>query len=622
MPAAMSSGPTPQGVLARDQWIFAAVCSALVLAAFAPVFGNGFVESFDDASYISANVHVRQGLTWENVRWALAPGPQEGTYWHPLTWLSLMADVQVFGVRPGPIHAVNVALHLAAALLLYSALARTTGRRFRSAAVALLFAVHPLQVESVAWAVERKTLLAAALGLGALLSYVRWVERPRWTRYAAALGLYGASLLSKPQLVTLPVLLLLIDVWPLGRTRWARPERSDSGGVVASPWRLVAEKLPFFAVALGVAAIVISRQADVRASAVPVGTRIANAFTSCWWYVEKIAWPSRLAPYYPQPPAIPFWLAAGAAAGLAVVAGVLLVARHRLSLAPAVGWVWFLIALAPVSGILRTGLWPGMADRFAYFPVIGVLIATVWTVGALVEGARAGRAAALAAIVAAAAVLGVQTHAQARLWRDSITLFEHAARVTEPNVVAWSNLGSALEATGRIAEARSVFEKMSRMLPDAPDGPVNLGVLLHEQGDLDGAEREYVAALRRDPGCGKAHFNLGLLAKRRGDRDRALNLFQTAIGAGFREAIAFDQLGQSYLAQGSGAEAERAFREALRVDSFYWRAEARLGQIMAATGRADEAARAFAAAKRHAVMVGGDARAVEDAAAVSGLGAP
>jgi len=618
----MSSGPTPQGILARDRWIFAAVCSALVLAAFAPVFGNGFVEGFDDALYVSANVHVRQGLSWENVRWAFAPGPQEGTYWHPLTWLSLMADVQVFGVRPGPIHAVNVALHLAAALLLYSALARMTGRSFRSAAVALLFAAHPLQVESVAWAVERKTLLAAALGLGALLSYVRWVERPRWTRYALALGLYGASLLSKPQLVTLPVLLLLVDVWPLGRTRWARPERSDSGGVVASPWRLVAEKLPFFAVALAVAAIVISRQADVRASAVPVGTRIANAFTSCWWYVEKIAWPSRLAPYYPQPLAIPFWLAAGAAAGLAVVAGVLLVARHRLSLAPAVGWVWFLIALAPVSGILRTGLWPGMADRFAYFPVIGVLIATVWTVGALVEGSRVGRAAALAMAVAAAAVLAVQTHAQARLWRDSVTLFEHAARVTEPNVVAWSNLASALEATGRIAEARSVLERMSRMLPDSPEGPVNLGVLLHEQGDLDGAEREYVETLRRDPGCGKAHFNLGLLAKRRGERERALALFQTAIDAGFHEPVAFDQLGQSYLAQGRAAEAERAFREALRGDSSYWRAEARLGQLMAATGRADEAARAFAAAKRHALIVQGDARAVEDAAVASGIGAP
>ena len=622
MPAAMSSGPTPQGVLARDRWIFAGACGALVLAAFAPVFGNGFVEVFDDALYISANVHVRQGLTWESVRWALAAGPQEGTYWHPLTWLSLMADVQVFGVRPGPIHAVNVALHLGAALLLFAALAQMTGRRARSAAVALLFAVHPLQVESVAWAVERKTPLAAALGFGALLAYARWVERPRWTRYALALALYAASLLAKPLLVTLPVLLLLLDVWPLGRTRWARPERPDRGAVPAPPGRLVVEKLPFFAIALAVVAIVIVRQVDMRAAGVPFGARIANAFTSCWWYVEKIAWPTRLAPYYPQPLAIPFWLAAGAAAGLAVVTGVLLVARRRLSLAPAVGWIWFLIALAPASGILRAGLWPGMADRFAYFPMIGVLIATVWTVGALVEGSRVGRAAALAATVAAAAVLAARTHVQARLWRDTVTLFRHATAVTEPNAVSWSNLGYALQTSGRMAEARSVFEAMSGMLPDAPEGPVNLGVLLHEQGDLEGAEREYVAALRRNPGCGKAHFNLGLLAKRRGEGERALALFQTAIGAGFREAIAFDQLGQSYLAQGRRAEAERAFREALRVDSFYWRAEARLGQIMAATGRADEAARSFAAAKRHAIIVGGDVRAVEDAAVASGIGAP
>src|SRR6266568_525022 len=207
-------------------WAALAACATLAIVAFSPVLGNAFIEVFDDGTYVTGNGWVRQGLTLEGVRWAFRGDGQ--TYWHPLTWLSLMLDVELFGLRAGPIHAVNLALHLASAALLLLALHRMTGSRWRSGAVAALFAVHPLQVEAVAWAVERKTMLASALGMGALLAYAWYVERPSWRRFLAPLALGAASLLAKPLLVTLPFLLLAADVWPLGRTPLALPARAGA----------------------------------------------------------------------------------------------------------------------------------------------------------------------------------------------------------------------------------------------------------------------------------------------------------------------------------------------------------------------------------------------------------
>lgn len=602
--------PDPRASL-RQRGAIALGCAALVLAAFAPVLGNGFLGVFDDAAYITGNGYVRQGLSWESIRWAVSPASSDRSYWHPLTWISLMLDVELFGVRSAPIHAENVALHLSAALLLFAALERMTGRTWRSAAVAVLFAVHPLQVEAVAWAVERKTVLSGALGMGALLCWARWVESRRRASYAGALALFAASLLAKPQLVTFPFVLLLLDVWPLGRTRWAAPERPDAPGGPVPLRTLVVEKLPLLALAVSVTVAIASfKGVSMGSAGASLAQRIANALTGYWGYLAKVAWPAALAPFYPEAPEVSVWPALAAAGGLAGVLGALVAARRILSLAPAVGWLWFLGALVPSSGLIRSGLWPGMADRFVYFPVVGLLVAVVWMVAAFATSPRARRAA-LALAGAAAVALAARAHAQALLWRDPVTLFAHAVRVTPTHRMAWSNLGHALQASGRTAEARTVAERMIEVLPLAPDGPLNLGILLHEAGDLEGADRAYAAALERDPRCAVAYFNRALVRKRWGDWPGAVENLERAVAAGFREAIGFHQLGQAYEAVGRRDEAERAFREVLGIDPLHWRAEARLGLLLAATGRTAEAARALADARRHAVLAGDDPRLVD-----------
>jgi len=608
-----------RGATARGRWVIAAAGLAVALAAFSPVLDNGFVEVFDDAEYITANGYVRQGLTLEGARWALAPAPDAPTYWHPLTWLSLMADVQLFGVRPEPIHAENVLLHLTAALLLFAALARMTGARWRSAAVALVFAIHPLQVEAVAWAVERKAVLSGALGMGALLAYARWVESGRRASYAASLALFSASLLAKPQLLPLPFLLVLLDVWPLGRTSLAAPAKAGVGWRPVPLRTLALEKVGFVGAALAVVSIAVFSRADARSVAVPIAERLANALTGTWWYLEKIAWPAGLAPYYPVPLHTPAWHAAAAAAGLVATIAVLWSARRQLSLGPLVGCLWFLAALVPFSGVVRIGLWPGTADRFAYTPMIGAVLAVVWIAAPLVPRLRLGKSVPVALLAAAVLVLATRTHAQVQLWRDTVTLFGHAARVNPPHRVTLSNLGAGLKAAGRVDEARSVFEALSRALPEVPDGPLNLGVLLHERSEFEGAELEYAAALSRDPGCAQAHFNLGLLRKRRGDRAGALESFGRAVASGFRSARAFDQLGDVYAALGRDAESERSYRAALRLDPLYWRAEARLGVMHAGAGRHADAARAFESARRNAMVIGDDPRVVDEVARSAGV---
>jgi tetratricopeptide (TPR) repeat protein len=594
------SGGRSTGGAAPPRWAVVLACAVLAAAAFAPVLTNGFV-AFDDASYVTANGWVRQGLTREGVLWALRGDGR--AYWHPLTWLSLMLDVELFGVRPGSVHAVNLALHVLGASLLFLFLDRTTARRRPAAAVALLFVVHPLQVEAVAWAVERKTVLASALGMGALLAWARYAERPSWGRYLAPLALFSASLLAKPLLVTLPFLLLVLDAWPLGRTPLAAPALADAAPRRA-PWaRLAAEKLPMLAIGAAVA-IAVRRSFPGITEVLPLGLRAANAVTSVWAYLGKIAWPAALAVYYPNPAHVPAWEVAAAIAGLALVSGALLGARGRLTPGPLAGWCWFLGTLVPVLGLVRNGLWPAMADRFAYFPLAGALVAAVWAAAALVQGSRRARLAAAAALALALVALAVRTRAQAAVWRSTASLFGNAVEVTPPSRFVWANYGAALQAEGRAAEARAWWERMVRVLPEAPDGHLNLGVALHEAGDLAGAEAAYRAALARDPRNAHATYDLALLDKGRGDLAGALAGFTRARDLGLRSGQVLRQIGGTAAALGRGAEAEDAYAEALRADPLDWRAAAGLAAVRAAAGRTAEADALLLDAGRRAVRAG------------------
>lgn len=599
--AGESKSTTPPPALRR--WWIAAPLVVLVLAAYWPVLTNGFIEMFDDGWYITQNGWVRQGLTWESIRWALAVHRDGGTYWHPLAWLSFMGDVELFGVRPGPIHAVNLAWHSVTAALLFLALHRMTARFWRSAAVALLFAVHPLQVESVAWAVERKTVLASALGMGGVLAYAWYAGRPSAGRYLATFALFGLSVLAKPLLVTFPFLLLLLDVWPLGRTALAAPE-VPGGGTRIAPWpRLLLEKVPFLAVALPVVAQ-LRWSSRAIAEEFPLLQRASNALTSYWKYLGKIAWPSDLAVYYPNPSDVSPWTAAAAAAGLALVSALLVAARRRVSPGAVAGWCWFLGTTIPVSGIVRSGLWPAMADRFMYVPMIGILVAVVWGAASLVRGGPRRTIVLGGAVAVALVASSVRSHAQALLWRDPLTLFGHAVEVTPPSRFVWANYGKALEYAGRLEEARAWWERMIRVMPDAADGYVNLGVMWHEAGDLDRAEAAYRAALEKEPGCAQAHYDLALVEKRRGYLELALAGLRRARAAGLRNAPVLEKIGEVSAELGRDGDAEAAYGEAFRADPLSWRAGVALARLQAARGRTGEAAAVLREAWGRAGRVG------------------
>jgi protein O-mannosyl-transferase len=389
-------------------------------------------------------------------------------------------------------------------------------------------------------------------------------------------------------LVTMPFLLLLLDVWPLGRTSLAPAERPGAAARSA-PWsRLVVEKVPFLAAALGVIALVV-RSFQWTVEELPLSLRAANAVTSYWAYLGKLVWPSALAVYYPNPSQIPAWKTAAAVAGLALASALLVVARRRLSLGALVGWCWFLGTMLPVSGIVRNGLWPAMADRFMYFPIVGALIGIAWGAGTIVERVPRAKIPVAAALVAALAASTVRSHLQARCWRTSSTLFRNAVEATPPSRFVWSNYGTLLQAEGRVAEARAWWEQMIRTLPDAPDGYLNLGAMWHAAGALPQAEAAYRVALEKDPRCGHAYYNLALLDKRKGDVALALAGFERARAVGLRDAAVLEHIGELAATLGRQSEAEDAFSEAFRGDPMNWRAGVGLGRLLAGIGRSGEA---------------------------------
>lgn len=611
------NGPSRSSLALPRAAAVAAVVSAS-LASYWPVLFNGFVE-FDDGLYVVRNAHVRGGLSWDGLRWALSLPRSTETYWHPLTWLSLMLDVEVFGVSPGAIHAVSLALHVAGAVLLFAALTRMTGSAGRSAAVALLFAVHPLNVESVAWVAERKTVLAGCFGFAALWSYAWYAERPSVRRYAAVLSLFALSLLAKPMMLALPFLLLLLDVWPLGRTRWLPPERPRPGAPRASVGLLVAEKGPLLAVAAAVCfALVVRGVAPVYEEVSPA-LRLSTAVTNYWRYAWNVAWPAKLAVFYPQVFEIAAWKVLAAAAALACTT--LLWIRPRLLPGPLVGWLWFLGTMIPMAGLVRNGLWPGMADRFMYFPLVGLLILGVWGAALLLQHARHGRVVGVVLVAAALLAAGARTLHYVGQWRDSETLFRAAVENTGGSTIARTNLGRALEAKGRLAEARAVYEEIVRVSPGAPDGYVNLGKMLHVAGDLDGAEAQYGRALQISPALGEALYDMALVQKQRGRAERALDLFERAVRAGFTEPDAWNQLGAGYGAAGRPRDAEAAFRETLARDPDHWRARVNLAALLHARRRTQEAAAMLTEARILAVRAGDDPGPVDAALRMLARGA-
>jgi len=485
-------GGPDRGAERRATLLIALSLALVVFAIYWPVRDFPFV-SFDDPLYVSNNAMVQQGLTPAGVEWAFRTF--HAVNWHPLTWLSHMLDVSLFGPdASGMHHLVNVILHAANAILLFVLLRSMTGTLWRSAAVALLFAVHPLRVESVAWVAERKDVLSTALGLLALLVWVRWTRRGGALLYLLAIASAGLGLMAKPMLVTLPGILLLLDVWPLRRLDLAASPRE----IARRTARLMLEKAPFVALSLAgsVATLLAQRSGSALAplDAVPLLARLAIAISGVAEYLRLVLWPRGLAVLYPlYLPPVRQWLASLV---LVAVVTILVVAARRSRPWLLVGWLWFLGTLIPVSGLVSVGS-QFVADRYTYVPAIGLLIALVWLAAEMLErafGRRIGGRVGAALALVAAIPLAILARAQVQVWSDSVVLYRHAIAVTRPNGPMQNLLAAELTHRGDLAGARVHLREAHRLHPDQVDVLNNLAALLVT--DPDPARRDGAEAVR------------------------------------------------------------------------------------------------------------------------------
>ncbi len=500
----------------------------LLLSGTAAVFGRvggfGFIP-LDDPLYVTANPMVQDGLTWKGIAWAFTTF--HASNYHPLTWLSHMLDVGLFGLDPGAHHLVNLALHLLNGAMLFLVLLRMTGETWKSWIVAALFSVHPLHVESVAWVAERKDVLSTFFLMAALWAYARRAERPDARSLVPVALFQGLSLLSKPTFVTLPFALLLLDYWPLRRV--------DAG---LRP--LIAEKWPLFALSAGSCAVTYYAQAAASSVAgfeiMPLGMRISNAAVSYAVYLAKTLLPCRLTVFYPYPDALSPWAVGGAALLLGgISAAASAAARRAPYLFP--GWFWFLGTLVPMAGLVQVGE-QAMAERYSYVPLIGVFAMIAWGVPAALSGLRHHRRILGPAAAAWLVALGVAAWIQAGYWRDPVTLFRHALEVTPKSdriqklaATAENDLGMDLLGKGRYPEATDRFRKALDLMPLDPTVLTNLGASLASEGKLDEAAVRFGKVLEIRPGDARAHANLGKVFLAKGRPREAIVHFRAAIGS-------------------------------------------------------------------------------------------
>ncbi len=493
--------------------VAAALC-LLAVAVFWRTGSFGFV-AFDDPKYVLDNPHVLAGLSWSGVRWAFST--TWAANWHPLTWLSLMLDVEVFGPDPGWLHRANLFWHCAGTVLLFLVLRSATGSLWRPALVAALFGVHPLHVESVAWIAERKDVLSAFFWLAAMAAWVRYARRPSAGRYLLVAGAMTLGLLAKPMVVTLPAVLLLLDVWPLGRADPARHWRSWAP-------RLLFEKAPLLALSIASSAMTLMAQSAggaVAASArLPPAARIGNALVAWVWYLWKSFWPTSLTAFHPHPAlspgGIPAWAVAGAALVLAAISALAWRERGRRPWLAA-GWGWYLVTLLPVIGLVQVGR-QGVADRYAYLPLVGVFLALAWSLPA---ASALSRAAAAAGASAAVISLAVAARAQVETWRDTASLFSHATAVDPDNWLAWGSLGVWHFDGGRRDEALRAFLEAVRAAPWDADGWANVAACHAAEGRWGQAADALERAVALRPGDEDDLGHLAIAAARAGRPGRA-----------------------------------------------------------------------------------------------------
>jgi Flp pilus assembly protein TadD len=583
---------------------------AVTLAVYWPATGCDFVN-YDDPDYFFSNPHVLAGLSWANLVWAFTTG--FGGNWHPLTWLSLMFDANLFGPGPAGPHITNLLFHLTNTVLVFLLLRSLTRTTWRSALVAALFALHPLHVESVAWISERKDVLSLFFGLLTLLFYARYVQKqsrvegresragsgglaldPRLSTldYALALLFFALGLMSKPMLVTLPFLMLLLDYWPLQRFK-----------VQSSRFKiqsLVLEKIPFFLLsAISCVVTFIAQQkggAVIALVKISLAQRVENTFVAYARYLAKTFWPSPLANPYPYPD---HWdgllviYAVTLIVGLCAIAGL---QARRFPFA-ATGWFWFVGTLVPVIGLVQVGI-QSMADRYTYLPLIGLFLVLVWGAGEVCRHWRIPKPAVIFLVIIAIAAYAWRTRDQINYWQNDETLFRHTLAVTKNNYLAYNNLGTWLSKKGQIAEAMDCFNKSLQIKPDDSDVLYNLGNAFAKLGDWDEAINNYQRALQFKPNQPDILDNLGFAFAAKKQYADAVTNFEAALKLKPDSASAHNNLATVLFIQHRFEEAARHYREALRLKPDDPRIFANLGDVLVRLGQIPDAARCYQEALR------------------------
>lgn len=583
---------------AKRNPIVCLLLTVVTLAVYNPVNRHPFVN-YDDDRYVTENSHVRQGLTLDTIRWSLTSTEQAN--WHPLTWMSHALDCSLFGLNPAGHHFTSVLIHTINVVLLYLLLIWSTGRIGPSVFVAALFALHPINVESVAWVAERKNVLSTLFFLLTLWAYGWYARQPGWKRYLAVISLFAAGLASKPMVITLPFLLLMIDYWSSQRV-------SPTKG--PTPWRrLVAEKIPLFALSAASALITMHAQragGAMRATAqFPFSVRLANATCAYAMYLWKMIWPAKLAPLYPHPGnSLAAWQVGVAA--LVLIGITMLLWRSATRRYLFFGWLWFLGTLIPVIGLIQVGD-AAMADRYAYIPLIGIFFVIAFAVAHRAKRIDSKWLIAPAALILIA--LAFVTHRQIGYWQSNVELWSHTLAVTKNNFIAEDNLGGALILEGKEEEAHAHFEAASTINPNDPMSRLNLGTYLqtHNQPSEAIAEYERALALTSDPGLraqtytnlgaaqralseddesrisfGQAlrlnpHLSapwlgLGLLARKQGKLQEAIDYLTYSINVQ-PTAEAYFELGKTLTQAGQVDLARGAYRQALKIDPEFAQAQ-------------------------------------------------
>lgn len=561
--------------------------------------------NFDDNMYVQTNDFIRNGISLENIKWAFSFNGE--AYWHPLTWLSLMLDCHIFGLKPGPLLIENVLFHMLNAFFLYLILTKMSGARYKSAFVALLFAIHPINVESVAWIVERKTVLSAFFLMTGIYTYIIYAEKQKKWLYGLVVCLYAVGLMAKPVILVFPFLLLVLDYWPLKRFTQLSDHKTVGQGnsmklnhkiiyfCKSVNGRIVLEKIPF--VVLSIFSLMISMyslliyETVINYESVPVYLRVSNFFISIVQYLRNILWPVQLSIIYPFPQSIPVWHFLLALIFVVVVTLLIFYMRKERPWLIA-GWCWFLIALMPASGLIQSGIWPAIANRFMYLPVIGFLIMFVWEVDERLKGRYSNI---LKAIICVTMIcyFAFLTRVQNIYFTNSYSLFHRSLEIAEDNSLALNNISVTLTDLGRHDEAMKYLERGIKLYPHKAGYYQNYGVCLVAKGDDLNAIAYFKKAIELDPKLYGSYQNIGIIQSRRGYEDEALKLLEKAIEINPINLNLRNSYGTILGKNGKYKEALSQFSYVIKKDPSNIQARINLAQTYQDIGRFDDAMKEY-----------------------------